>query len=82
LCQQLRQQDGDQGPAIELEERTMDRAEKGEEDGSRTLTYSGGSEDALPLATAQDTLNPLNWPASRKRLLFLALMSSSILCDG
>jgi hypothetical protein len=29
-----------------------------------------------------DTLDPKNWPVLKKRLVFLALMSSSILCDG
>lgn len=29
-----------------------------------------------------DGRNPQNWSARKKRLLFLALMSSSILCDG
>ncbi|KAG9241113.1 putative MFS transporter [Calycina marina] len=31
---------------------------------------------------ASDKLNPQNWPVWRKRALFFALMSSSILCDG
>lgn len=29
-----------------------------------------------------DDMTPQNWPPWRKRLLFFALMSSSILCDG
>jgi hypothetical protein len=29
-----------------------------------------------------DINNPQNWPAWRKRTVFLALMTSSILCDG
>jgi hypothetical protein len=31
---------------------------------------------------ALDDADPQTWSAGKKRLLFLALMSSSILCDG
>jgi hypothetical protein len=36
----------------------------------------------LDRVESTDDRNPQNWSARKKRLLFLALMSSSILCDG
>lgn len=36
----------------------------------------------LDRADPMDDMSPQNWSARKKSLLFLALMSSSILCDG
>lgn len=41
-----------------------------------------GERHVLDRVESSDSRDPQNWPVARKRLLFLALMSSSILCDG
>jgi hypothetical protein len=48
------------------------------------FALSNDDEQGVELAAAdpEDVLDPQNWPPVRKRLVFLALMSSSLLCDG
>lgn len=42
----------------------------------------GEHQHVLDRPDPTDDVNPQNWSARKKRLLFVALMSSSILCDG
>lgn len=46
------------------------------------LSNDHGEPSVLEGPDPSDPLNPQNWSPWRKRLLFLALMSSSILADG
>jgi hypothetical protein len=46
------------------------------------LSNDGDQPSILEGPDANDPHNPQNWSPWKKRLLFLALMSSSILADG
>lgn len=59
----------------EAKEIQIVQSQTSNEDAEKTSTFS---EDYDP----NDPKNPKNWSTMRKHLIFAALMSSSILCDG
>lgn len=46
------------------------------------VSPSGSPHQPAKEAGAMDAQNPRNWSSMRKTLLFIALMSSSLLADG
>lgn len=62
---------------------TMETTEKAQLETSVVALSNDSSEPhVLEASDLNDALDPQNWTAWRKRMVFLALMSSSILCDG
>lgn len=47
-----------------------------------SVSNYGNESTILESVDPSDTLNPQNWSPWKKRMVFLALMSSSILADG
>jgi hypothetical protein len=46
------------------------------------LSNDESEPQVLEASDPDDLLDPQNWSVWRKRLVFISLMSSSILCDG
>lgn len=71
------------GTAMELHQQVLSEKKNIDQESSViALSNEGDQPTVLEGPDRNDPRNPQNWSPWKKRLIFLALMSSSILADG